>query len=155
MREHFGDSFMRAYTRVLFDWVKEETVQLDRQPLPGSITEADLDMFSYKTYYEELGIAAPILHSAIRGGMASNFSYDQVHSTTDYTVHTAPLIVQYTSTLCSVLCSVHSSLQTSYAPVICTLTLYRSHGDSLSAVRKDPGRSPCTQVSARLSAPAT
>ena len=77
LRDNFT-GFESAFHEVVFEWAKEESSNLTIQPLPSSIKLEDISDFEYEELYTQLEEQSPILHRAVRGGMARNCSYNEV-----------------------------------------------------------------------------
>ena len=71
-------SFKPAFQEVVFQWAQEESSKLQIQSLPSNIRLEDITDFEYEQLYAEIKEQAPILHAAVKGGMASHYSYDEV-----------------------------------------------------------------------------
>ena len=80
LKANYGDSkkFQEDFCEFLFDWVKEESRQLSRQPLPHNLELADIENFSYQDLFADLRSEAPIFHCAVSGALATHYSYHQV-----------------------------------------------------------------------------
>ena len=80
LNEQFG-SFKHALAEYVYDQARQEAKDLEHQPLPSTITQADVLNFSYDNYYSELQRDAPVLHAAVSGAMATNCTYSEVKFT--------------------------------------------------------------------------
>ena len=73
-----NETFKEAFGEFLFNWVKEESSQLSRQPLPNNIKLEDIETFNYLDLFADLRSSAPIFHSAVSGALATHYSYKEV-----------------------------------------------------------------------------
>ena len=78
LKENYGAGFMGAVSSFIFSECKEESKNLSKQPLPSYFNKKHLEEFNYPDFYMELAQEAPLLHSAVRGALATHYTFDEV-----------------------------------------------------------------------------
>ena len=122
--------------------LKAETQALERQPGIGDVSKEDLDQFDFDSYYEELTMSSPVLHSAVLGSMGSHLNFGDIQ----VNLMREMLIIMLFMMVILIVMMVLS---------IINITMIRNLGAILSVATAPAGRSPWSLPCVKLCPSAT